>query len=410
MLARIFGFGTHRTSAVQWPEEPLDLPTSQFGGYYAAKPGLVFQSRYRVVNKLGWGQHSSVWLAEDQIRPEKPVAIKILSAHATEVQSQVAFELAILERIKDRKQTKNHLGRTHVLSLIDHFKENSPHGEHLCLVTEVLGSTLAQCQQLVHESQFPIVVVKTITRQLLMALDFLHSDCGIVHTDIKSDNIQFVCRDVTAAVTLSEEACRPEVLSGFPIPTMLSRPLKAVTADDLLDPVRVRDLQVKLTDFGTAAFIDGQHAELIQPAALRAPEVILGCGWGPKADIWNLGCVVFELLTGTSLFRLKSGPSFSAEQYHLGHMPGFLGDDFASHVDFLKKGKHFAHYFDDDGKCQLRCRVSGALSLDQIFKEYGVLQGDAERAQCVDFLKSMLRISPDERKTAKELLMHPWLA
>jgi len=44
-----------------------------------------------------------------------------------------------------------------------------------------------------------------------------------------------------------------------------------------------------------AAFVDGYHADEIQPYALRAPEVILGCEWGTSADIWNVGCLVCDL-------------------------------------------------------------------------------------------------------------------
>lgn len=41
-----------------------------------------------------------------------------------------------------------------------------------------------------------------------------------------------------------------------------------------------------------AAFEDGHHIDIIQPNALRAPEVILGGEWGASADVWNLGCLV----------------------------------------------------------------------------------------------------------------------
>ena len=50
---------------VRWPEEPLDLPTDQCGGFYNASLGTLLSSRYEIIIKLGWGQHSSVWLAKD---------------------------------------------------------------------------------------------------------------------------------------------------------------------------------------------------------------------------------------------------------------------------------------------------------------------------------------------------------
>lgn len=51
-------------------------------------------------------------------------------------------------------------------------------------------------------------------------------------------------------------------------------------------------MNVRLADFGEAQQSLGHNLGLIQPNDLRAPEVILRTGWGPKADIWSLACVV----------------------------------------------------------------------------------------------------------------------
>jgi hypothetical protein len=50
---------------VHWPEEPLDHPVEERGGFYNVSLGTTLNSRYKIVRKLGWGQHSSVWLAKD---------------------------------------------------------------------------------------------------------------------------------------------------------------------------------------------------------------------------------------------------------------------------------------------------------------------------------------------------------
>jgi serine/threonine-protein kinase SRPK3 len=49
---------------LEWPEEPLDLPVDRNGGFYPAALGNKLNSTYTIVRKLGWGQHSSVWLAK----------------------------------------------------------------------------------------------------------------------------------------------------------------------------------------------------------------------------------------------------------------------------------------------------------------------------------------------------------
>lgn len=115
--------------------------------------------------------------------------------------------------------------------------------------------------------------------------------------------------------------------------------------------------------------INGFHPDTIQPVALRAPEVILGCEWGPSADVWNLGCLVrllfaflsflrlmlngislqiFEFLTSYWLFVPQGGPTWTAEAYHLAHMPAMAGEDFDA--AYVLAGKHGDKYFDNDGE------------------------------------------------------------
>lgn len=48
-----------------WPEENLSLATKDRGGYYSTSPRDTLHARYAILRKLGWGQHSNVWLAKD---------------------------------------------------------------------------------------------------------------------------------------------------------------------------------------------------------------------------------------------------------------------------------------------------------------------------------------------------------
>jgi len=151
--------------------------------------------------------------------------------------------------------------------------------------------------------------------------------------------------------------------------------------------------------------VDGNHADAtVQPAALRAPEVILGCGWDSSADIWNLGCLVFELLTGRWLFVPRQLGPWTPEAYHLAHMPGITGDEFPAL--FLQKTKYFEKYFRDDGT--LRLQVEEPASLEDALRNYNVLD-DADMPLCVSFLRSMLRLKPSDRASAAQLVQHKWL-
>ncbi len=55
---------------------------------------------------------------------------------------------------------------------------------------------------------------------------------------------------------------------------------------------------IKLIDFGSATFESDYHSSIVSTRHYRAPEVILGLGWSFPCDIWSVGCILVELLTG----------------------------------------------------------------------------------------------------------------
>lgn len=86
-------------------------------------------------------------------------------------------ELGILQRINTAALSASHPGRKHIPALLDHFKISSEHGDHLCLVFETLGLSIAKI-----DGKVAIPAVKSFTRQLLTAFIFLHEECEVVHT------------------------------------------------------------------------------------------------------------------------------------------------------------------------------------------------------------------------------------
>ncbi|KZT25370.1 kinase-like protein [Neolentinus lepideus HHB14362 ss-1] len=384
-----------KTRALPWPEEPLNLPTADGGGYYAATPGEVLNSQYIILRKLGWGQHSNVWLTRDN-RQGTYMAIKILSAHATSAQGKISFELDLLKEIQSAGGTAGHEGFSYVVQLQDDFYLESQHGRHLCLATEVLGPSMNSVRRLFEEYKFPVHLVKDITRQLLLVLDFLHNDY------IKPDNIHLAIENVETALANEPRRELPTVpdVAQFPTKPVLSQTV-ALSATQILTPGKLR---ITLADFGVAARADGFHVPIIQPVALRAPEVILGCGWGTSADIWNLGCMVFEFLTGRWLFRPRAVDPWTAEDYHLANMPPIAGEAFD--IEFLRRSKHFHNYFRDDGRHLIP--LVGAVDLPNALRNYHVLE-EEELQICVAFLRLMLRLDPSNRATARQLLQHEWL-
>ncbi|KAF9470532.1 hypothetical protein BDN70DRAFT_939624 [Pholiota conissans] len=111
--------------------------------------------------------------------------------------------------------------------------------------------------------------------------------------DLKPENLlslpdaeQVIQRYLAEVSTLEPSASA--AMSGSSIPVVSSHPLIPFGPGDAVST----NFEIQLADFGTAAMVDGQHADTIQPAALRAPEVTIGTGWGTSVDIWSLGCLV----------------------------------------------------------------------------------------------------------------------
>jgi serine/threonine protein kinase len=83
--------------------------------------------------------------------------------------------------------------------------------------------------------------------------------------------------------------------SKFPVPNL---------------PPDYSNIQVKIADLGNACWVDHHFTSDIQTRQYRSPEVILGAKYNSSADIWSLGCMTFELLTGDYLFEPKSGKKY----------------------------------------------------------------------------------------------------
>ncbi|TQS35655.1 hypothetical protein Golomagni_03916 [Golovinomyces magnicellulatus] len=167
------------------------------GGYHPVTIGEQFKDgRYTVVRKLGWGHFSTVWLSRDNTTG-KHVALKVVRS-ATHYTETAMDEIKLLTRIVGAKL--NHPGRKHVVSLLDSFEHKGPNGTHVCMVFEVLGENLLGLIKRWNHRGIPLPLVKQITKQVLLGLDYLHRECGIIHTDLKPENVLIEIGDVEQIV------------------------------------------------------------------------------------------------------------------------------------------------------------------------------------------------------------------
>lgn len=196
-LSRSSSSSSSRDDAAEVTAEEEDAEDYCKGGYHPVSVGETFKDgRYIITRKLGWGHFSTVWLSRD-IETGRHVALKVVrsAAHYTET---AVDEIKLLNKIV--QANPNHPGKKHVVSLLDSFEHKGPNGTHVCMVFEVLGENLLGLIKRWNHRGIPMPLVKQITKQVLLGLDYLHRECGIIHTDLKPENVLIEIGDVEQIV------------------------------------------------------------------------------------------------------------------------------------------------------------------------------------------------------------------
>lgn len=139
------------------------------------------------------------------------VALKVVKSakHYTET---AVDEIRLLDVINSTDKTDQNASR--IVRLLDHFDIIGVNGTHKCLVFEALGCSL---YKLIVRSQFkglPMDLVRSVTRQMLQGLDYLHRKCRIIHTDIKPENILLVMDDVFRVIDDTLDVIQFPLLNG----------------------------------------------------------------------------------------------------------------------------------------------------------------------------------------------------
>lgn len=267
-------------------------------------------------------------------------------------------------------------------NFLSDFEHSGPTGKHVCLVSDVCGSNLDTEMTRLQLRRLPYIAAKQICKQMLLALDFLHTECGILHTDIQTSNILF---DVQRE-------------------------------HDKLDHDNVfasADLHFRLSDFGLACWEDEHLTDHIQPPVLRAPEIMLDAPWECSVDVFDLSCLTYCLVTGQLPFagRPSSKGHWSAEDHRL----DMLTDHFGQVPDVvLANASRADHFFDNEGNLRRAPNRQG-LPLDELLddcRRCSSLDGDMppqDIALFTSFLQDSLATDPRKRKSARALIHHPWL-
>ena len=304
-------------------------------GYYRIYINDHINYRYQIVEELGQGTFGNVVKCKD-VKTDEMVAIKILKK-SSRVLRIGREEIEIFNTLQGEN-----VAETCIVTKFDHFTFRG----HLCIVFELLSMNL---YDLIKKNNFKGLhcnFIRRVATQILLSLKHSHS-LGIVHCDLKPENL------------------------------VLKHENKS---------------NIKLIDFGSA-WTGGSKEFYIQSRFYRAPEVILQADWNEKIDIWSLGCIIAELVTGWPLFT------------------GGTELDVLYHIIFIL------------GPPEKRLFQSGRAKItekyDEIVSDYEKssdktcqsIRNCLPRAESslVDFVEQCLKWDKDLRPSADEALGHCWI-
>ena len=347
-------------------------------GYYRAKLGeRLDDGRYEVTEtNFGKGVFSSVLKAKDLERSDSPetsssafVAIKIIRNNET-MRKASKTEVAILKKLSDRDPE----GKKHVVQFHRSFEFRG----HVFLVFEKLSMNLREAaKKFGRDVGISISAVRVYARQLFVALMHLQK-CGIVHADIKPDN---------------------------------------VLVNDQLNIL-------KLCDFGSALFnADNELTPYLASRFYRAPEVVLGLPYSFPIDLWAVGCCLYELYVGKICFPGKSNNEM---------LKYFVEMKGAVPKKILRKAAFKEKHFDRDenlriaevdkvtGKTMFRVFDNSTITANKTGRVESVLAtvcvehgGDnferKKARQLSDLLEKIFILDPERRITVTECLQHSFI-
>ncbi|XP_027898213.1 homeodomain-interacting protein kinase 3-like [Xiphophorus couchianus] len=326
-------------------------------------------SVYHTEGFLGEGSYGTV-VKCTKLDNEELVAVKVLRKDCFKEGKK---EAKILRKILQLDPEKNNL-----LKFIESFKYKG----YLCLAFEILDVSVFDFIKSRGFIPLSLSEIRVIAQQLLVALNALKS-AGLVHADIKPDNIMFV--------------------------NHRSQPLK-----------------VKLIDFGLAVKVSKLwFVGTVQAIGYRAPEVILGLKMDESVDMWSLGCSLAYMYLGYNLYPTHCVYEVIRAIVHIHGQPP---------DDVLKDGMDVQHFFTkltDSSHCKFRLNTpaeytnatgygtqfkSGIYnrlrSLDDLLKTRPRPMNPMEHEDSLGFislLKRMLLVDPEVRITPGDALSHRFI-
>lgn len=328
-------------------------------GSYVHVPHDHIAYRYEVLKVIGKGSFGQVVKAYDH-KTQSHIALKMVR-NEKRFHRQAQEEIRILEHLK--KQDKDN-----AMNIV-HMLENFNFRNHICITFELLSMNLYELIKKNKFQGFSLQLVRKFAHSILQCLDALYKN-RIIHCDLKPENILL----------------KQQGRSG-----------------------------IKVIDFGSSCYEHQRIYTYIQSRFYRAPEVILGAKYGMPIDMWSLGCILAELLTGYPLFPGEDEGDQLATIIELSGMPP------QKLLDQSKRARNFISSKGHPRYCTVTTLPDGSTVLQGGRSRRGKTRGPPASKDMVtalkgtddplflDFMRRCLEWDPASRMTPSSALRHQWL-
>ena len=322
----------------------------------------------------------------------------------------------------------------YIVKLLDNFVENNSN----CLIYELMGITLLDLMDY-YEEKIPLTILKKILIHIFKGLDELHSQ-NIIHCDLKPENIMIKQLDIDIQEIVNivdkldiEKKYTTLIVDNLPekynefdknkkknvkrkikkkCMTLLIDIFKNniesfIVNEDIELKIDERDIQCKIIDLGNSEINGSNNDEEVMIRSYRPPENLMNPFYNEKADIWAMGCITYELITGEYLFDIDIDRDLvegEKDRQHLHQMYEILGKmpkDMALDCEFSEE------LFDNQGRIINRkhCDYTNIETL--LNKEFEYTENVSKEISV--FLKKLLDYNVKTRYSANKLIDDEWL-
>ncbi|ESU45451.1 Protein kinase [Giardia duodenalis] len=357
-------------------------------GHINPGPNEVLGGRYAIFARLGHGTFGRVYACYDKSRDDTEVAVKVIRAIDRYTAAGKAEE-AVLNKIKQAAKKAQHAGYSSNLMNsyyaklcwnncnLAYLERSFQHNNHVCLVFPKYGISLLDLLKANNFRGFNIDWTRELSRSFMVGVGFLH-DLGYIHTDIKLENI------------LSRE-----------------KPRATRVRDRIF--VHPSGAELVLIDLGSSVRLsDHRRPSLVCTRQYRPPEAYLGLPFDQTLDIWSCGCVIFEILTGRTLFRThNSVVHLCMMERLLGPMPDAVIEQMdiynSKYQEFFCRAKK-SWSLPTDLDPQERRHYEELLPLEREIDKYGY----GYHTSLIHLLRVMLSWDARKRFSVPECMAHPF--